>query len=206
MPHLVLLGDSIFDNAAYVASGGSVEEQLQKHLGPGAQATLLAVDGAITCDVGQQLASLPADATHVAISVGGNDALGASSVLTEAAMSVSDALDKLALVQASFRRDYQGMLGLVSPLGLPMLVCTIYDAIPGLEAAAITGLDLFNDTILRSGVAHGCDLLDLRLVCNEPGDFSAASPIEPSAAGADKIAQRLSAWVRGAATGSRILR
>jgi hypothetical protein len=206
MPHLVLLGDSIFDNAAYVASGGSVEERLQKHLGPGARATLLAVDGAITCDVGQQLASMPTDATHVAISVGGNDALGASSVLTEAAMSVSDALDKLALVQASFRRDYQGMLGLVTPLGLPMLVCTIYDAIPGLEAAAITGLDLFNDTILRSGVAQGCDLLDLRLVCNEAGDFSAASPIEPSAAGADKIAQRLSAWMRGAATGNRILR
>jgi hypothetical protein len=205
MPHLVLLGDSIFDNAAYVTSGGSVEERLQRRLPPGDKATMLAVDGAITCDVGQQLASVPNDATHLAISAGGNDALGAGSVLMEAAMSVSDALDKLALVQASFRRDYQAMLELLAPYRLPMVVCTIYDAIPGLEPAAVTALDLFNDVIIRSGVSNGCDVLDLRLLCSDSGDFSAVSPIEPSAVGADKIAERLAAWLSGSPRGSRVL-
>lgn len=206
MPHLILLGDSIFDNAAYVAAGGGVEDRLRQRLPTGSRATLLAVDGAITCDVGQQLSGVPGDATHLAISVGGNDALGASSLLMEGAMSVSDALDKLALVQASFRRDYQAMLGLLAGYRLPMLACTIYDAIPGLEPAAVTALGLFNEVIIRTAVANGCDILDLRLVCDEASDFSAASPIEPSAAGADKIAQRLAAWTDGNPTVSRIFR
>lgn len=206
MPHLILLGDSIFDNGAYVATGGAVGERLQKHLPVSSRATLLAVDGAITCDVEQQLTGVPADATHLAISAGGNDALGASSVLMEGAMSVSDALDKLALVQASFRRDYLAMLARLQTYRVPLLVCTIYDAIPGLESSAVTALNLFNDVIIRSGVANGCDVLDLRLVCDEQGDFSAASPIEPSAAGADKIAQRLAAWTDGNPTVSRIFR
>src|SRR5688572_5099397 len=98
MPHLVLLGDSIFDNAAYVPAGWSVHERLSKHLPRDFRSTLLAVDGAITCDLAQQLASMPQDATHLAISVGGNDALGASRSLMEGAMRVADGLEQLSRV------------------------------------------------------------------------------------------------------------
>jgi hypothetical protein len=45
MPHIVLLGDSIFDNAAYVPGEPPVIEQLRAHLPKNWQATLLAVDG-----------------------------------------------------------------------------------------------------------------------------------------------------------------
>ena len=48
MPHLVLLGDSIFDNAAYTAGGPDVVTQLRAQLPPGWSATLAAVDGSHT--------------------------------------------------------------------------------------------------------------------------------------------------------------
>src|SRR6476661_2068123 len=145
MAHLVLLGDSVFDNAAYVPTGWSVNERLSKHLPRDFRSTLLAVDGAITCDLAQQLSSMPPDATHLAISVGGNDALGASGILMEGAMSVAEALEKLSLVQTSFQRDYVATLGLLKDYQLPTLVCTIYDAISGLDTAAIAALNFFND-------------------------------------------------------------
>ena len=47
MAHLCLLGDSIFDNAAYVGGGPDVVTQLRAALPTGWKATLLAVDGAV---------------------------------------------------------------------------------------------------------------------------------------------------------------
>jgi hypothetical protein len=47
MEHIVLLGDSLFDNAAYVPGGEPVIEQLRSRQENGAQATLLARDGTI---------------------------------------------------------------------------------------------------------------------------------------------------------------
>src|SRR5918996_5903451 len=75
MPHLVLLGDSVFDNARYVSKGHSVIEQLRNQLPAGWNATLLAVDGHVTSDIARQLERLPKDATHLLVSSGGNDAL-----------------------------------------------------------------------------------------------------------------------------------
>ena len=44
-PHVVLLGDSTLDNAAYVAGGRDVAALVREELGAGARVTLLAVDG-----------------------------------------------------------------------------------------------------------------------------------------------------------------
>src|SRR3712207_7657631 len=46
MPHVVLLGDSIFDNKSYVGGGPDVIAQVRDDLPPGWKATLCAVDGA----------------------------------------------------------------------------------------------------------------------------------------------------------------
>src|SRR5262245_33836111 len=78
MPHIVLLGDSIFDNAAYVAGGPDVVRQLREILPSGWRATLNALDGAVIGNLPQQLKNVPADTTHLVVSVGGNDALGES--------------------------------------------------------------------------------------------------------------------------------
>lgn len=194
MSHVILLGDSIFDNARYVPDRPPVIEQVRRSL-PGWHATLLAVDGHVTSDVAGQLTDLPTDATHFVISVGGNDALGESPLLGEAACTVADAIAMFGEVQSRFRQTYAGMLRSVLTLQKPTGVCTIYDAIPGLEDVAKTALALFNDVILREAFVTGSPVIDLRLVCDSPDDYSPLSPIEPSHIGGAKIARAVAEMV-----------
>ena len=81
MSHVALLGDSIFDNGLYVPGGSPLVEQLRARLPRGWKATLVAVDGAVANSVLRQIPRLPADATHLVISAGGNDALENSGIL-----------------------------------------------------------------------------------------------------------------------------
>jgi hypothetical protein len=189
MGHVVLLGDSIFDNARYVPGEPAVIEQLHRALPRGWGATLLAVDGHITSDVAEQLRRLPADATHLVVSAGGNDALGESRLLAEPAVTVGEALGLYQRVRLGFRDSYRAMLKALATVGKPMAVCTIYDAIPGLGPAELAALAGFNDVILREAFAAGLPVIDLRLLCDQRADYSSVSPIEPSAAGGRKIAR-----------------
>lgn len=189
MGHVVLLGDSIFDNARYVPDRPPVVEQVRRALPAGWRAALLAVDGHTTEDVPGQLARLPADASHLFVSAGGNDALGESSLLSEAAYSVGEALGLLHEVRQRFGAAYRAMLHALSRFGKPVAVCTIYDAIPGLGPAERTALAGFNEVILREAFQVGLPVLDLRLVCDRAADYSHVSAIEPSLAGGSKIAR-----------------
>jgi hypothetical protein len=187
--HIVLLGDSIFDNAAYVPGGQDVVHQLRERLPNGWRATLAAVDGSVTASVARQLHQLPPDASHLIVSVGGNDALGHAGILDEGARSMAEALDRIAGIRDQFERDYGAMLNGVLERGLPTAVCTIYDARfpnPLRRRLAATGLTIFNDCITREAFSRALPLIDLRLICNEDEDF--ANPIEPSVRGGAKIA------------------
>jgi lysophospholipase L1-like esterase len=191
MTHIVLLGDSVFDNGAYVNGGPDVVRQLRGYL-PNGTATLCAVDGATTRSVPGQTQRVPADATHLVVSIGGNDALGHIGVLDASAHSVANALNRLAGIGNEFERNYHAMLTAVLARHLPTALCTIYnprfpDA--GLQRLATTALTLFNDVIIRSAFAAGLPLLDLRLICASDEDF--ANPIEPSAVGGAKIASAI---------------
>jgi hypothetical protein len=185
----VLLGDSIFDNERYVPDRPPVIEQVRGRLPAGWKATLLAVDGDFAEDVPKRVRHLPADATHLFVSAGGNNALGYGGVLTDPASTVGEALFLMAEVGAKFRDGYHAMLRDVLALGKPTAVCTIYDAIPGLSDADRAGLALFNDVILRAAFTAGLPVLDLRLVCTRADDYSHLSPIEPSHLGGAKIAK-----------------
>jgi lysophospholipase L1-like esterase len=192
MNHLVLLGDSIFDNAPYVGGAPDVVRQVRQRLPDGWKATLRAVDGGTIGDVGEQLRLLPTDATHLILSVGGNDALNNIGFLEAPARSTAEALLGLAEIAAEFERRYQGMLTEVLAYELPTAICTIYyprfpDAT--LQRIAVTGLTVFNDCIIRAAFVHGIPLLDLRFICTEEGDY--ANPIEPSARGGEKIANAI---------------
>jgi lysophospholipase L1-like esterase len=191
MPHLVLLGDSIFDNAAYVRGGPDVVRQVRDVLPAGWRATLGAVDGATTRGVAAQLARLPEDATHIVLSVGGNDALGASGLLYTSADSVADALGLLADAQDAFEESYRAMLAQVLAAGLPTAVCTIYDTpASGPDHRIIkAALALFNDRITRAAFSHRLPLIDLRLICSDHSDY--ANPIEPSVRGGEKMARAI---------------
>jgi lysophospholipase L1-like esterase len=189
MAHIVLLGDSVFDNAAYVAGGPDVVRQVQARAPAGWRAMLRAVDGAVTRGVARQLEHIPRGATHLVVSVGGNDALGHIGVLDDAANSIASALTRLAAIADGFAQDYRAMLQAVLGMALPTALCTIYqprfpDA--GMRRLAGTGLTIFNDVIVREAVARGLPLIDLRFVCDRDEDF--ANPIEPSVQGGEKIA------------------
>ena len=187
--HIVLLGDSVFDNAAYVGGGPDVIRQLQARLPAGAEATLAAVDGAVVRSVERQVQSAPRSATHLFVSAGGNDALGGMGVLERPVRAVGEGLLNLAELMRGFERDYRAMLDAVLARRLPTTVCTIYYpryADPRMQEVAYGGLALFNDCILREAFARGLPVIDLRFVCDEDADF--ANPIEPSAIGGDKIA------------------
>lgn len=193
MSHVVLLGDSIFDNAAYVPDGSPVIDQLRAALPAGWRASLLAVDGDTTELVAVRLRDLPTAATHLVVSVGGNDALLHSPLLDEPRNILPDLAD----ARTAFAKRYRQMLDAVLKPGKPVAVCTIYDAVPGLTPAAQAALAGFNDVIFREAVRAGIPVLDLRLLCNDPADYSDLSPIEPSVIGGEKIA----ALVAGVVTG-----
>jgi hypothetical protein len=192
MSHVVLLGDSIFDNAAYVRGGPDVIRQLRDALPAGWRATLAAVDGAVTGAVAHQMKGLPPDASHLVVSVGGNDALRHLGIFEDASRTIADAVTRLGAIGHGFARDYEAMLDAVRARALPTAMCTIYEPRfpdPRMQRLAVTGLCLFNDAITRQAFARGLPLIDLRLVCNEDGDY--ANPIEPSSQGGEKIARAI---------------
>ena len=57
--HVVLLSDSIFDNAMYVPGELPVIDQLRQHLPKGWQTTLAAVDGDTTLGLSNQTQRIP---------------------------------------------------------------------------------------------------------------------------------------------------
>ena len=197
MVHAVLLGDSIFDNGAYVHGGPDVVRQLRAALPFQGKATLLALDGALSAEVIGQLARLPADASHLVVSAGGNDALSASGILHHSVASVGEALSLLETAQSRFAREYGAMADAVLARGLPTAFCTIYDTPPsGPEYRILrTALALFNDEITRTVFARGATLIDLRLLCCDDEDY--ANPIEPSERGGAKIAAAIARFAAG---------
>jgi len=185
--HVVLLGDSILDNAAYTAGAPDVVSHLRRLLPPGWGATLCAVDGATIARVTAQFRCVPDDASHLVVSIGGNDALMSRDLLSRRAASGAEVLDAFAVRIAAFERAYRQAIDEAIALGRYTAVCTIYNgALQEQAAAARMGLTLFNDVILRTAIERRLDAVELRSICSEPADY--ANPIEPSGQGGLKIA------------------
>ena len=97
----------------------------------------------------------------------------------------------LSRMKADFQAGYRTLIKNLLALSRPLLVCTIYDHVPGLPPELVTALGVFNDVILREAIRHRLPVLDLRMICTEHSDYSVASPIEPSSQGGEKIASRI---------------
>jgi len=192
MKHIVLLGDSIFDNGSYTAGGPDVITQVRQLLPKGWRASLLAVDGATTEDVPSQVKQVPTDASHLVLSVGGNDALMRSGILQAPADSPAQAVAVLADVSWDFEEKYRRGVAACQQLSLPLALCTIYNGCfpdSDFQRLASTALMVFNDVILRVGIEFGLTIIDLRFICSSPLDY--ANPIEPSSCGGAKIARAI---------------
>jgi hypothetical protein len=167
MSHIVLLGDSTLDNAAYVPAGQAVVDHLRELLPDGWGATLLAVDGARIEDVHAQLRRLPEDADRLALSVGGNDLLAEAAVLGRPAGTVGQAMLMVDEVRRGFEARYTRLLESVAALKRPTVACTVYEPRfpdPLQRRAAAAALGLFDDAIVRVARRHGVPTLELRWV------------------------------------------
>ena len=189
--HITLLGDSIFDNAAYTGGEPDVVAHLRDLLSSGSKATLCAVDGSTTADLMGQLKRVPADTSHVVLSIGGNDALLNSDLLGTPVRSTGEALARFAKRVSGFEMSYRAAVDGVLALDRDTTICTIYNG--NLESidptVARVALMLFNDVILRVAFEHKLRVIDLRLVCTEPSDY--VNQIEPSGRGGRKIAEAI---------------
>jgi hypothetical protein len=193
MPHIVLLGDSIFDNYRYVHPEPDVLAQLQHLLPEGWTASSRALDGSTTTHMTQQMLGIPEGATHLVLSVAGNDLLGWSNELINTPVNVSsEVLLMLAQKMDRFEVTYRWTVEYCLGCGLPPVLCTIYNgnsSSSSSQNAARVAVALFNDVILRLAREKNLKTIDLRQVCVSPEDY--ANPIEPSAIGGKKIAQAI---------------
>jgi lysophospholipase L1-like esterase len=199
---IILLGDSIIDNGAYVRPGeADVAKQLQALL-PGQTVVRRAVDGAVCADVlRSQMANLEST-DRIIVSAGGNDALQHIDLLEAVTGTTAKAvLLRLAAIREDFRRTYVSLLDRLVTILAPVMVLTVYNPCfdgHGLDAtyqqAAEAAVSLFDDVIQLEAHRRSFKVLELRTLFTDPADY--ANPIEPSALGGAKLAQAMSAWVK----------
>jgi hypothetical protein len=194
--HVVLLGDSIFDNGRYTAGKPAVIQQLRAALPNGWKASLLAADGATTDNVPSQLARLPRDADRLVLSIGGNDALRQAIILDMPVKSSAQALLALADVARDFEASYRRVVEACLKRGRPLIACTIYNgnfAEASYKRRAAIALATFNDAIIRVATERRITVIELRQICQKAEDF--ANAIEPSVIGGEKIARAIARTV-----------
>ena len=215
MKHIILAGDSIFDNGVYVPGEPDIANQVESLIDPNEQVTLLAIDGDITTGVAAQLKQLPDDATHLFVSVGGNDALHVLHTLQNQVSSVAEVFLHFHRIRKEFDRKYQTMLSNALSYNLPTTVCTIYKPclshrnavrlLGYVEGGGLsndeqqkitnTALPIINDVIFEGAIKAGLPVIDLKVIFDDVADY--ANEIEPSAVGGMKIAKIIKEIVTG---------
>ena len=192
--HVALLGDSILDNRAYTRGQLDVTSHLRELLSP-VPVTLCAVDGSTTSNLQPQIRNVPSDASHIVVSIGGNDALSNIDLLALPVPSTTEALSLFAERIEEFESAYVAAIDNVLAIQRETAICTIYNGNLNPSEAYIARilLMMFNDVILRCGFRRGLPIIDLRFICTEESDY--ANPIEPSGSGGRKIAKAVAAWL-----------
>jgi hypothetical protein len=191
MEHIVLLGDSVFDNKSYVGMDPSVIEHLTGMIPSDWSATLCAVDGDTTSGISDQVSRVPASATFLFVSVGGNDALMNIHLLSEMTRPGPVLLGELSKIADGFDKNYDEAIASVCRLEKPVVLCTIYNGNlePQIASAAKAAAAVFNDKIYSVANERNLGVIDLRKICDQPEDY--ANPIEPSGRGGYKIAKAI---------------
>jgi hypothetical protein len=188
---LVLLGDSILDNAPYTGAEPCTTQHLQRLL-PDWTVRILALDGAIMADIPSQLDDLESRASIAVLSIGGNDVLQHLDVFESRQVKSDELLHRLVRIADDFEKEYLTTARSVATQADRTVLCTIYEVQLEpwqLADLARVPLALLNDRIIRIAAQLGLEVLELRSVCTDPDDF--VMQIEPSARGAAKIARAI---------------
>ncbi len=185
LPHVVLLGDSLLPVRADLPDGS-----LESAVMPGARFPwkLSVISAAQVSTPGAT--PIPEDASHIVINIEGNDAIAASGLLDSPAIAWRAGLSQLNSAADDFERHVEILSRAALSTRLPTLVCTMYPPrYPDWEhqQAACAALAVFNDRILKSAVAAGFSIADLRQL-GAVADLY-ATPTQLSLAGLQRVAE-----------------
>jgi lysophospholipase L1-like esterase len=203
--HVVLLGDSILDNRPYTTPEPGTAELLQSILGEGWSVELAARDGATMHEMPHQLRRDGGDGGTAVLSIGGNDVTSQISLLSRPVSNAATVFAALLDIAEDFGVRYEDVARAVAGRFQRTVLCTIYEVQlepPPLARLARVPLAVLNDRIIRVGARLGLEVLELRDVCTEPSDF--VLQIEPSPAGAARIAEAIAGVLRREAQPGRI--
>ena len=188
---VALLGDSVFDNASYVAPGKAVLDHIHLLENKEWDVELLAFDGAGIEDVPDQCRKISAETTHLVVNVGGTNTLGYAGFVKEKVSTLYEGMHHLMEMKIQFHTLYKKMLQYIVSLDKKTVVCSMYDTCPGIEPPLLAAVSIFNDVILYEAFHLGIPVIDFRQTFNEPADYSSISPLEPSERGGKNIARVL---------------
>ena len=227
MNRIYLLGDSIIDNAPYVKKN---EKDVVSHLismykgNPQIKINNRAVDGHTMRDLlDTQLSDEGLnEATHIVMSIGGNDLLQNISFLQMTA-KLSEVMDKDARIGKwgskelnlsrnkvfeetyfeiikPMQQEYESIVANLSTYRAKLLLCTVYegdlvdsDEFSDVIYSSKTMLSIFNDLVYRTAQKYNAEVLELRDIFVSSEDY--ANPIEPSHIGGEKLAKSILDWV-----------
>ena len=229
---ILLLGDSVIDNKSYVLDD---ELEVVEHLHnlitknetfDGAIAIKkIAVDGFTMNDlIENSLKKEEIDeATHLVVSIGGNDLLHNISFL-QTTSELSKIMGKGAMIGKwgakelnpsrnkvfeetyfeiiePFKKQYETIVANLSNHRANLLLCTVYegdlvdsDEFSDVSNSSKTMVSIFNDIVYRVANKFNADVLELRDIFISSDDY--ANPIEPSHIGGEKLAQSIVQWIR----------
>ena len=228
---IILLGDSIIDNKSYVSSRElDVTEHLKELCIGDLNSTVenYAVDGDTMDDLerGQLGSNNLSDASHIVVSIGGNDLLNNISFL-QTTSELSKIMGKGAMIGKwgvkelnpsrnkvfeetyfeiikPFRKQYETIVANLANHRANLLLCTVYegdlvdsDEFSDVNNSSKTMVSIFNDIVYRIANKYGADVLELRDIFVRPEDY--ANPIEPSHIGGGKLAKAIYDWTKKSA-------
>ena len=224
---ILLLGDSIIDNKSYVLSSELDVTTHLKELCSNDLSTTVenhAVDGDTMYDLvsGQLDSKILSDASHIVVSIGGNDLLHNISFL-QTTSELSKVMGKGAMIGKwgvkelnpsrnkvfeetyfeiikPMQQEYESIVANLSNYRAKLLLCTVYegdlvdsDEFSDVIYSSKTMLSIFNDLVYRTAQKYNAEVLELRDIFVLPKDY--ANPIEPSHIGGEKLAKAIKEWV-----------
>ena len=189
-----LLGDSLLENHSYTKVGESVHDHMTR-LTP-IPVVQHAVDGDVIADTIRVLDIMghdPKPNTGAVLSCSGNDALRASSILTEPVSSVFEAFSLMIPILDGVRDRYRTLLDTMLKIYDRDLVrvMTIHNKVPSMPREPLAALSLFNELILEECSRRKLQIIDLRIICEAADSYSEISDIEPSGIGGLRISEAI---------------
>jgi hypothetical protein len=183
----VLLGDTLLDAYSTIdKTPGNFEDAVLP--GTRNQWKLSVVSVAEVERAGPAFA-LPRDATHAMIFIEGNHAIEQSGLLDSRPDAYGQTLEQLALAADEFERTLERLIHAAQAARLVIMVCAMFQPNykdPVRQRTACAALAVFNDRVTKRAAAARASLIDLRLTCNEPGDYD--KPTLLSKSGVQKVA------------------